>query len=229
MKRATALILVMMCAPAAAEPDPAAIKAEILATAKSFEGQPDTDFKKQELLSALVEELLAITPPSTMAEKADRIVGSWRQVFGPYAYDGTGGVEPGLDTANIYQVVFPEGFYYNVAKRKRLGKNYVQLLKGIYQVETDRLPIEFVESGLFLRHLPDDMKLQDLPYAIERGDLNYVKFPSWLPPVGRRGALIETYTDEELRVTYGIGDGIDTKRIYILERVANSGPNGIVN
>lgn len=200
--------------------DLATVKAKILSLAQTYAGQADPDGEKAKTFLPLIQELLSYAPPQTMEQKASVAVGAWRQIWGPYFYNNASQVISGLDPNNIYQVISASGIYTNVGVYKFFGAPVVGILKGKYSVSSEKIDVEFVENGILLQKVPQGYSLADLPALKEDGRLCIFEFPSFLPPVGIKGALTEIYVDENLRITYGSQEGESGETLYVLQRVA---------
>lgn len=196
-----------------------AVKSQILTLAQSYVGQADPDGSKAKSFEPLIEELLARSPQQSMADKAAAAVGAWKQVWGPSSYNNSGLAPSGLDPANIYQVVSSSGYYTNVGVYDFLGIHVVGLLKGEYQVNPDQIDVQFVQSGILLERVPEGYTLADLPALKDQGKLCLIEFPDFFPPVGIKGALVEVYDDQNLRITYGEQQGQSGKNLYIMQKV----------
>jgi hypothetical protein len=189
-----------------------ALKREILALAESFSGQGDPDFSKQQALEALIAPLLALAPQPPVTDRLELLAAAWKQVWGPYDYRGSGrGVDPALAANEIYQVVFREGFYYNVTPLWTNGnpeRERIALLKGRYRPDaalSDALRVRFVDYPGFSAR-PPGYALWELPAALETGalvnDIDIVPTPVVKLFFGG-GALKEIYTDADMRLLYG--------------------------
>lgn len=211
-----------------AKADTESIKREIFALAESYKGQGDPDLSKQRSLEILVDQLLASNPQAPVSERLDLLSGAWQQVWGPYKYRGNDrGVDSKIDPDHIYQIVFSEGFYYNVnptLDRNGNAKKIV-LLRGEYEVDLRRedvLTAKFTDLRQ-IKNLPSGLRFIDLPELSEAGSLpgERTSLPSFLVRRFFKGGLLkEVYTDDELRVTFGSGsDGDVQNYIYILRRV----------
>ena len=207
------------------------VKQQIFDLAESFKGQGDEDFSKQRQLEALVEELLRLAPQPPVVERLETLYGTWQQVWGPYEYgSGSGrGVDPASDPDRIYQVVFPGGFYYNVAPRDRRETGptrEIVLLRGVYE------PIP--EAPDLLRVRFTAYPSTEVPSSSEaiwrlaaRAEADTLDNRSAVVPrfIVRLffggGALREAYTDDTLRITFGAGSAEDRSEesIYIMRRV----------
>lgn len=228
--------LLVATAPARAEPSPEqaqieTLKSEIFALADSFLGQGDPDFSRQRQLDALVGELLSANPQPPVRERLDMLEGAWLQIWGPYDYrsDGARGVDPSTDPERIYQVVFREGFYYNVAPRDVRDTDPdrdIVLLKGVYRLsdaDPNMLDVRFRE---FTKTIAGDDADALWRLAARAADDTLEKQTTIVPRILVRlffggGGLREVYTDETMRITYGASDLDDRSEefIYIMRRV----------
>jgi len=192
------------------------LKKEILSMAYSFEGQADLDGTKQDALEEKIEELVNFIPNLTMTERALRAIGSWRQVWGPYAFDDSQTVPDRMDVKNIYQVISPDGYYYNFGQyiyRRGVVRSFV---RGIYEIQEDRIEVEFNGNGIILGQPKTPMYL--LVDALENRDIRAIRFPDFVPPIGIRGALVEVYADQDIRINYGVvGSDISRPALFIME------------
>ncbi|MGQ0542860.1 MAG: hypothetical protein ACT4O9_13560 [Blastocatellia bacterium] len=212
------------------------LKEDILKLANSFAGQGDPDYSKQRSLESLVDELLTADPQPTARERLPMIQGAWKQVWGPYDYRGDKrGVDPELGVDEIYQVVFPGGFYYNVTPLYKNGdrsRERIGLLKGRYKLDPDNkdaLLVIFVKYPGLSKRPSNGTKLFELPGLLEskklKSDTSIVSgFVVSLFFGG--GALKEVYTDRNMRILYGAGSNkFEDKYLYIMTRVGESLPS----
>ncbi len=203
------------------------LKKEILKIAEFYLGQPDQDFKIQNTLVPYVDKLIELNPQPPVEERLDLLDGRWQQVWGPYEYrkyDRT--VDPTLDTSKIYQVVFKEGYYYNVSNvldedtRKSRGTT---LLRGEFKLGGGvKLPVRFTSLRRIKTFPPRGLSYTDLAELAENDQLEGLKkvLPNWVVKLFfGRGVLNEVYTDEDLRITYGTSKQADAPFLYILKRV----------
>lgn len=226
-----ALVALMSIAttPADANGSLEALKGRIFALAESFQGEGDPDFRRQRELNQLVDQLLKLAPQPPVAERLGLLRGPWRQVWGPYDYrsDGARGIDPRTDPNRIYQVVFPGGFYYNVAPqdvRERGPAQAFTLLRGTYRTvdgAPDMLRVRFTA----LRRTTASSNTPDIwRFA---GDVEGGTRPATavLPGLAVRlffggGYLREVYTNRTMRITYG-GRRLEDRSdefIYIMRR-----------
>lgn len=205
------------------------LKRQIVSLAKSFEGQGDPDFSKQQALEPFVKQLLALSPQNSIEKRLPILAGVWRQVWGPYDYrNDDRGVDPELGVEEIYQVVSPDGYYYNVSylykngdkTRKRIG-----LLRGEYRLlnhETNVIKVRFT-AYRGTTEKSDHFELWQLPELAENGSLPHLIaiVPSFVVRFFFTGGnLREVYTDNDLRIIYGSNNRNFAKEsIYIMTRV----------
>jgi hypothetical protein len=206
------------------------IKSEIIKLAQSYAGQGDPDYSKQKSFEPLIEKLLLANPQSPLAERLPLLHGVWKQVWGPYEYRGKNrGVDPEIGVDEIYQAVFPGGYYYNVTPLYKGGdrqRERIALLRGEYKPDPsqeDVLLVRFTRyPGLSARPRPGP-SLPELPALVETGrfkaDISIV--PTWIVRLFfGTGALKEIYTDADLRIVYGASSNKFTRQsLYIMTRV----------
>lgn len=221
--------LVLLQPTLAQQNDVQSIKSEILNLASSFQGQGDPDGTKQHQLNRLVRNLLRAAPQPSAYERRQLIAGVWRQVWGSYDYRNDGrGVDPELGTDEIYQVISPKGYYYNVSYSYRNGdrsNERIGLLRGEYKFERktkNALRVRFTDFPGVDRRIPG-RQIWELAELAETNQLDHriTIVPSWLVRLFfSSGTLREVYTDENLRITYGSkGKKMENEFIYIMTRV----------
>lgn len=193
------------------------LKNEIMNLARTYEGRTDQDGKLQNELEQKVQDLEKVLPYLTMQEKAQKIGGAWRQVFGPYSPKGDGTIPVGTSTANIYQIIFPQGIFYNVALSRLAKFKAVILLKGKYQVTDEAIEAVFTRNSILLRGIPDN-RLYELAQKLEAGEISPYHLPSRLKPVGLGGQLLEVYADDEVRILRGKTESFVRPALYIMEK-----------
>lgn len=194
------------------------LKKEILSMAKTFEGRPDVDGKLQNALEEKVQQLEKIIPYESMEEKSQKILGAWRQVFGPYSKEADGKIPGSSVPDHIYQVILPNGYFYNVALSKFLGARPVVLLKGKYAVTNDAIKATFVRNSFYFGKLPSGVSYEQLPLKLEKGEIKVFDLPQSLPPVGTSGELIEVYADKDIRILRGKSPTFKKIALLIMER-----------
>lgn len=194
------------------------LKKEIMTMAKFYEGKADVDGKLQASLEDKVEQLERLIPYSSMEEKSAKIIGAWRQVFGPYSKNADGKVPSTSVTNHIYQIILPNGYFYNVALAKALGAQAVILLKGKYAVGAESIKATFVRNSVMVKNLPTDGTYYLLPEKLEKGEIKVFDLPKSLPPVGTSGELLEVYADQEIRILRGKSPTFKKVALLIMEK-----------
>jgi len=205
------------------------LKTEILKISQSFQGQGDPDFAIQDLLTPYVDKLIQVAPPQKpAAQRLDVIAGRWQQVWGPYEFrKNDGSVEPTLDPTKVFQVVFEDGYYYNVSNNFRENTQRTKntgLLRGEFEAgEGNFLNVQFTNLCRINRQPLPGQLYTDLPALAEAGDLANVQtvLPGFLVRwfLGS-GQLEEVYTDEDIRLAYGRGeDQVGRPSLFVLKRV----------
>lgn len=189
---------------------------DIFRLAESFVGQTDPTGEKQEELEALIEEFMLDKPILSMQERAMKVIGTWNQVWGPYAFDGSEDVPRGMDVTKIYQYISPNGYYYNFGEYRFFGIRSRTFLRGNYEIGQDEIKVRFNKTGLLLK----EMNYALAGEAIEKKEVRTVYFPESFPPVGIGGTSVEVYSDDEIRINYGTIDDSDAgPALFIMRRV----------
>ncbi len=212
--------------------DIAELKNEILAIAKSYEGQGDPDQAKQKTIDPLVEKLVALKPMPPVKDRISILAGAWKQVWGPYEYkNNDGSVDPTIGIYEIYQVVFADGYYYNVAPYypgEDKSKEQVGLLRGEFKLDStdaNGLNVKFTDyPGVDPR--PTNTNIWELAALAESGQLqNEITIvPSFIVKLFFGGGkLEEVYTDEDVRILYGTAAKAGSRRsLYVMTRANSS-------
>jgi hypothetical protein len=209
----------------------ASVKKKILDLALKYSGQGDPDFSKQNAFQPLIAELLSLQPQLPVRSRINVLAGAWKQIWGPYNYrssDRT--VDPELAGNEIYQIVSPAGYYYNVTPlidKKGVGFERIGLLKGEYRFDPDQsdvLKVRFIKYPGLSKRPAAPTQLFELPELVESGklepDISIV--PSFIVKIFfGGGALKEIYTDSTLRLLYGSNnDQFKTPSLYVMSRVS---------
>ena len=212
------------------------LKAQILEMASSYEGQGDPDQSKQRSLDNLVNKLVKENPMPPVKDRISLLSGAWKQVWGPYDYrNDDGGIDPTIGVREIYQVIFPEGYYYNVAPYYPKGdqsREQISLLRGVFKFDKKdpmALNVRFTKyPGVGSR--PAGLGLWELAELAESNQLpNLITIvPTWVVKLFFRGGkLEEVYTDRDMRITYGTSRRAGSRRfVYIMTRVGERKSDG---
>jgi hypothetical protein len=206
------------------------IKSQILKLAQSYQGQGDPDFSRQKSLEPLVQKLLKLSPQASIQKRLPILYGVWKQVWGPYDYKHKNrGVDPHIGVDEIYQAVFPGGYYYNISPVFKNGdrKNIrIGLLRGEYKLDPVNpiaLDIQFTNyAGVNGR--PDTrIPIWSLAELSESGKLQgevAIVSTTIVKLFFGGGALKELYTDQDMRILYGDSSNQFQKPyLYVMTRV----------
>jgi hypothetical protein len=205
------------------------LKQQIFELAKSYQGQGDPDQSKQKSIEPLVEKLIRLSPMPPIKDRIAILEGAWKQVWGPYDYrNDAGGVDPKIGVAEIYQVVFADGYYYNVSPYYPKGdrsQEQIALLRGEFKLDSkdpNGLKVKFTKyPGVDVR--PTNMEIWELAAIAEAGKLeNEITIvPTWIVKLFFGGGkLEEVYTDEDMRILFGTSARPEARRsLYVMVRV----------
>lgn len=205
------------------------LKRQIVALAKAYEGQGDPDQSKQKTIEPLVDRLVALSPMPPVRDRIPVVAGVWKQVWGPYEYSkDDGSIDPKIGIREIYQVVFAEGYYYNVAPyypNPGDGREQISLLRGEFTLDpanTNGLRVKFTRyPGADTR--PRDLNIWELAALVEAGRLeNEITIvPTWVVKTFFGGGVLdEVYTDSDLRIVFGKSSKQGSRRVlYVMTRV----------
>ena len=208
------------------------LKTELVSRASKYSGLGDPDYKIQNELEPFVNRMIELNPQAPVKDRLPQLYGVWKQVWGPYEYrDDNRQVDPTLGVNEIYQVIDPDGFYYNVSPNYKKGdrkKERINYLKGQYRLSKKNpngLDVKFRKfPGMSKR--PISRPIFDFVQEAETGTLpNQVTIvPTFIVRLFfGGGTLIEVYTDETIRILYGSNnDEFKTKYLYVMVRAANS-------
>ena len=218
MRLLIGIILLLSSYAIAKDPRVNELKMEIVKLAQAAEGKPDLEGTLQAAIESKVQDLEKILTYESMEEKAVKIIGPWRQVFGPYSATGDGTIPFGSRTDKIYQVVFPKGIFYNLALFEKAKIKVVFLLKGEYSVTDEAIEGIFVKNSIVAKKINESI-LHQLPQMLESGEITATHLPARLPPVGQGGKLLEVYADKDHRILRGMTPQFKRPALYIMERV----------
>ncbi len=192
------------------------LKAAILKVSERAQGTCDQDDNSPAVaavLNRLTDRLVDATAARTETEKLPQVTGGWKQVWSNLE----GGAPVCTPADQIYQVVSPDGFYWNIATAARPGAPLSQgFLRGEFEVAPDFLRVEFTQQAVSPVVAPAGTDLVGLAGQAEAGA--FIPLPTG-PPVGVRGELQNTYVDDDLRIVRGRDDRPgSTDSIFVLVR-----------
>lgn len=195
------------------------LKKEILDIAFTAQGTYDSDDNDPEVrerLDPLVDELVSLAPVKTEFEKLADVIGTWYQVWsdGPSGNPGAGALAD-----SIWQVVFPEGYYWNVSRSQNGTFQSMGYLRGIFAVNANNLTIEFTKSVFSPQWSFAEPTRQAMLAEFGSFDTHPTPYPPNTSPLGKKGYLANVYVDEDLRICRGGGADFGSGTyLYILER-----------
>ena len=204
------------------------LKSELVLRASKYTGLGDPDYQIQNELEPFVNRMLELNPQSSVKNRLPLLYGVWKQVWGPYEYrNDRRGVDPSIGPNEIYQVVDPAGFYYNVSANYKKGdrkREKINYLKGQYrlsQTNPNGLDVRFRKfPGMSKR--PVDRPIYDFVKEAETNTLpNQVTIvPTFIVRLFfGGGTLLEVYTDDTIRILYGSNsDEFKEKYLYVMVR-----------
>lgn len=202
----------------------AVLKGLILEAAENARGDCDGDDNLEPVrasINELVEQLVDLVPERTEAEKLEQVTGAWRQVWSDASLTDLPGVC--IEAEHMYQVVSPEGYYYNISQARLLGLEFMSYIRGTYTVEENFLATE-VANNFFSGDIPaPGTDLERLARRAEDGRISRARFVPPLPINGDTGRMANVYVDDDLRiVTDGRPVG-ESEVLFVMRRAEEVG------
>ena len=188
----------------------AALKSEIRTIALENQLRQDNLPEIRAQLQPLVDELESLVPARTESQKKEQVVGVWHSLWSDMSFG------PVVDYANVFQVVYPEGFYYNIS-REVLPNGAVATgyLRGSFADVGDSYRIEFTRNAIADGWFDPGVDLWSAGLAVENGTVRVMDVPG---PVGVRGDLQNVFVDEDLRIVVGKSDDDEADSMFVLSR-----------
>lgn len=156
------------------------------------EFRPETRQK----LEPLIAELVRITPPKTVEQELEASVGSWKNIWSDLPFTTA-------LAAQIYQVVFPTGYYYNISRYEDKEGVYTTFLRGAYELKSDRFAIRFTKSVRDFRSLPAGTDLYRESMVAELGVYDDNLDPNNQDSLNQTFDLVTDYIDKDIRIIRG--------------------------
>ena len=170
----------------------------------------DARLRIRNRLDPLVNRLLELTPSLTEEQRSALVVGSWKSIWSDQAFGF------GVDVSQVYQVVNPDGYYYNISKVETEQGVFTNFLRGAYEDKGSYLAIVFTDNEIVPDFFEEGTDLVELAENFEKGDIsNSQSIPG---PIGITGVLMNIYVDDSLRIVYGNSLSDSRPRLFILER-----------
>lgn len=183
----------------------------------------DNDPAVRASLSALIDELVAASPTETESEKLSRVIGVWDQVWSDTPFTEFDGICFIGD--QIFQVVFEDQFYYNLAQVEAFGASNRNFVRGQFDVLPDVLDVTFTGGFVASGEIGATAEaLRDEALAAEAGDIEALPLPSFIEP-GTPGRLRNYYVDDVLRVITDGSSATESDGIYVTRRVPEVEPD----
>ena len=178
---------------------------------------------------AELENYVNIILSNTNGEKKgfEEKVGIWKQLWTDDADDlRANNAFQTTDRRRTYQVVFDNGFFYNLTEVKTLLGRFSGFLRGVYELDGEVLNLEFTKLRLKRGNLGPEEDLGNLTTLFEEGKLKNTfkipgsdKYPNG--PVGATGKIRTVYIDDDMRIDVGSNDADGVDDLFILRRILN--------
>jgi hypothetical protein len=197
------------------------LKSLILTTAENARGDCDNDDNLEltrRTLNELIDQLVSIAPQRTEAEKLIEVAGAWQQVWSDNVIANVPGVC--FEAEDIYQVVSPDGFYWNIFQARFLGLNFTGYIRGEYTVEDAYLPTAITGNFFATGALTSGADLLNLAQRAENGEISRAILVPSLPINGDTGRMGNLYVDEDLRIVTDGRSAAESETIFVMRRSA---------
>lgn len=157
-------------------------------------------------LQPLVDKLARHFGTRSAASKVPLVAGAWHQIWSDFPYPGTPLVK--MDPRQVYQVVSPDGHYYNLGdERALLVLPTTGILRGAWELDGQALRVHFTDVGFRFGRLKRNTDLVGMADDLESGALSKLGLPGGgaapKGPVGIYGSLETLYVDADLRIERG--------------------------
>lgn len=184
-------------------------KEKIRTIAKANQSNPNRLIIRN-ILDPMVNSLIELKESQREDQKVDLVAGTWKSLWSDQEFG------KGTDYSQVYQVVNPDGYYYNISKVQTEGGASTAYLRGQFDSLGSYLAIEFTANSIQPGFPAAGTDLVELAEGVESGDTQTTPIPG---PIGVTGVLMNIYVDADLRIVYG-NSVVDTRpRLFILERV----------
>lgn len=193
------------------------LKSEIVSVARSYAGQDDKLVEARTTLDPLVKAIAKYNVEKTAADQLPLLVGAWKEIWS----DEREPAPPGfaIDRLQVYQVIDPNGFFYNFADTTTPFGPGVGILRGKYEPRSGvALNIEFTASKFRTESLAPGANLVDLVASVEAEGPSTASPDKPQGPVGVKGILENVYVDQDLRVAIERDPAENVRALFILER-----------
>ncbi|MBQ46191.1 MAG: hypothetical protein CMP10_01620 [Zetaproteobacteria bacterium] len=197
------------------------LKQEILDIAAANTERLDNFKEVRGKLDPLVKALKAKGDQSVQ-ERVEGKIGSWQQLW----TDDSDDTRPNnffsqIDRSRTFQVVDPNGFFYNVSEMKTAIKlRLTVFLRGTYAKQGEGISIKFTNIDIKALGTKD---ITDTTYKLENKEekffaaTRFSEYPNG--PVGAEGYIDTVYVDDEMRVDYGYNTADEVIDLFVLKRM----------
>ena len=198
----------------------ALLKSQIRETAKENLGNRKNLANTRAQLQPRVDELSGYFSTPEAANDIPLLQGAWKEIFS----DDVEPEPPGFSTDRdaTYQVITPDGYFYNLANLKGIV-TVLGVLRGQYQPAGDFLNIEFTKVTVRPSGLKNNEDLYGTAEKLEAGDVFTITPPgnNRAPngPVGAKGNIKNLYIDSDFRVATGSNFADGKYDLYVLDKV----------
>lgn len=196
------------------------LKSLILTTAENAQGDCDNDDNLEltrQALNELIDQLVSLAPSRTETEKLNEVAGAWQQVWSDNVIANVPGVC--FEAEDIYQVVSPDGYYWNIFQARLLGLNFSGYIRGEYTVEDAYLPTTITGNFFATGALTPGTDLPGLAQRAENGEISRAILVPSLPINGDTGRMGNLYVDEDLRIMTDGRSAAESETIFVMHRV----------
>ncbi len=176
----------------------------------------DNDEQFARVVRTLTNALIRLNPRPSEPEQLSAVVGEWRQVWSDSPFTSAN-PEICVKADEIYQVVFPDGFYYNLSEVTGGEDTVTGFVRGVYEVTPTFLSVRFTKSFTVTGALDvEPGTITELALGAERGDIvPEVERP--VPPIPF--VLANVYVNGDFRVVANDPDISKASIVFVLERV----------
>jgi hypothetical protein len=205
-----------------ADPNVERLKNEIIRISRQHTTDVNTVSAVRRQLNPLIKELVESVPSRTETEKLPQTVGAWQQLWTDGVQIFVGPAPGQYDLSEVFQVVAPDGYYYNIGRYVMPGIDLTVFLRGAYKVGTNTLQVNFTKYVYGKGWLYSDSDFLLQTFRAEAGAFDSQPFnpPPDANPIGApQLELSDIYVDDDLRILEaGSGQG---SSIFVLLRVGS--------
>jgi hypothetical protein len=147
-------------------------------------------------LDPLVKKLVSLAPPKSPEEQLVASVGAWQNLWSDLPFTTS-------VAAQIYQVVFADGYYYNISKFETESGSFTSFLRGEYRLRATDFEIIFTKAVKNPGFYPKNTDLYRLAMLAELGIFDEQIDERNQGGLNRAGTLTTLYIDKDIRIVGG--------------------------